>query len=74
MKFDNKAYIKLYKKYHLFKLEDAKLFNQRVELFTIFDKYDKLIYKFKSFQDLKNIFDDFYRYIETCIKERRFIL
>ena len=27
MKFDNKAYIKLYKRYHLFKLKNAKFFN-----------------------------------------------
>ena len=27
MKFDNKVYIKLYKRYHLFKLKNAKLFN-----------------------------------------------
>ena len=27
MKFDNKAYIKLYKRYHLFELKNAKLFN-----------------------------------------------
>ena len=27
MKFDNKAYVKLYKKYHLFELKNAKLFN-----------------------------------------------
>ena len=27
MKFDNKTYIKLYKKYHLFELKNAKLFN-----------------------------------------------
>ena len=28
----------------------------------------------ESFQDLKDIFDDIYRYIEICIKRRRFIL
>ena len=50
MKFDDKAYIKLYKKYHLFELENAKLFNQRVESFTIFDKYGKLIYKLDLFK------------------------
>ena len=50
MKFDNKAYIKLYKKYHLFKLKNAKLFNLKVELFTIFDKYAKLIYKLNLFK------------------------
>ena len=27
IKSDDKAYIKLYKKYHLFELENAKLFN-----------------------------------------------
>ena len=27
IKFDNKAYTKLYKKYHLFELKNAKLFN-----------------------------------------------
>ena len=27
MKFDNKVYIKLHKRYYLFKLENAKLFN-----------------------------------------------
>ena len=27
MKFDNKAYIKLYKRYYLFELKNAKLFN-----------------------------------------------
>ena len=45
MKFDNKEYIKLYKKYHLFELKNTKLFNQKVKSFTIFYKYDKLIYK-----------------------------
>ena len=43
MTFNDKAYIKLHKKYHLFKLKNAKLFNQRVESFTIFNKY--VIYK-----------------------------
>ena len=45
MKFNDKAYIKLHKKNHLFELKNAKLFNQKVGLFTIFIKYDKLIYK-----------------------------
>ena len=45
MKFNNKAYIKLHKRYYLFKLKNAKLFNQRVELFKKFYKYNKLIYK-----------------------------
>ena len=45
MKFNDKTYIKLYKKYHLFKLKNATLFNQKVKLFTIFYKYNKLIYK-----------------------------
>ena len=50
MKFDNKAYIKLHKKYYLFELKNAKLFNQRVELFTIFNKYEKLVYKLNLFK------------------------
>ena len=50
MKFDYKVYIKLHKKYHLFELKNAKLFNQRVKLFTIFNKYDKLIYKLNLFK------------------------
>ena len=45
MKFDNKVYIKLYKKYHLFELKNANLLNYQVESFTIFYKYNKLIYK-----------------------------
>ena len=47
MNFNNKAYIKLCKKYYLFKLKTAKPFNQRVESFIILYKYDKLIYKLK---------------------------
>ena len=50
MKFDNKTYIKLYKGYYLFELKNAKFFNQRVELFTIFDKYGKLAYKLNLFK------------------------
>ena len=50
MKFNDKAYIKLHKKYHLFKLKNVKLFNQKVELFIIFYKYDKLIYKLNLFK------------------------
>ena len=45
MKFDNKVYIKLHKKYHLFELKNAKFFNQKIESFTIFNKYEKLTYK-----------------------------
>ena len=50
MKFDDKTYIKLYKKHRLFKLKNAKLFNQRVESFTIFNKYEKLTYKLNLFK------------------------
>ena len=50
MKFNNKAFFKLYKRYHLFKLKNAKFFNQKVELFTIFCKYDKLIHKLNFFK------------------------
>ena len=50
MKFNDKVYIKLYKKYNLFKLKNVKLFNQKVELFIIFYKYDKLIYKLNLFK------------------------
>ena len=50
MKFDNKAYIKLYKKYHLFELKNVKLFNQKVESFIILCKYNKLIYKLNLFK------------------------
>ena len=50
MKFNNKTYIKLHKKYHLSKLKNVKLFNQKVELFTIFYKYDKLTYKLNLFK------------------------
>ena len=50
MKSNNKVYIKLYKKYHLPKLKNAKLFNQKIKLFTIFYKYDKLIYKLNFFK------------------------
>ena len=49
MKFDDKAYIKLYKRYYLFELKNAKLFNQKIELFTIIDKYEKLTYKLDLF-------------------------
>ena len=50
MKFDNKACIKLYKEYHLFELKNAKLFNQKVELFILFNKYNKLAYKLNLFK------------------------
>ena len=50
MKSNNKAFIKVYKKYCLFKLKKAKFFNQRIELFIILCKYDKLIYKLNLFK------------------------
>lgn len=49
MKFDDKTFIKLHKRYHLFDLKNAKLFNQKIESFTIFNKYGKLIYKLNLF-------------------------
>ena len=50
MKSDNKTYIKLHKRYHLFKLKNAKLFNQKVESFISFNKCNKLTYKLNLFK------------------------
>ena len=50
MKIENKIYIKLYYKYHLFDLKNAKFFNQKIKFFTIFVKYKKFVYKLNLFK------------------------
>ena len=73
MKFDNKTYIKLYKKYHLLNLKmRSSSIKESNRLRFLINTITNL--KAKSFQDLKNIFDNFHCYVKVYVKKRRFIL
>ena len=44
---DNRMYFRLHQNYIIFKLKNHKLFNQKVDLFLILKKINKLIFRFK---------------------------
>ena len=45
MKPKEKAFVKLHKEYRILDLENVKLFNQKVEPFTILRRIEDLIYE-----------------------------